>query len=88
MRSIMRSLSISLHLQRHDLGHAQARPIGDAERGLVLDAGAASKKRATSSGLRMTGILRGSRDERQMSETVGPIERNGEEKPQRRNRSR
>ena len=36
------------------------RLIGDAERGLVLDAGAASKRRATSSGLRTTGSLRGS----------------------------
>src|ERR1700723_1896884 len=47
------------HLEVRDLGHPQARAIGDAERGLYLRPGAASRRRATSSSLSTTGALRG-----------------------------
>ena len=47
------------HLQVRDLGHPQACAVGDAERGLVLEARAAWRRRATSSWLRTTGALRG-----------------------------
>ena len=58
-RSIMRMLSIS---ETFSLARRPRRrgAIGDAERGLVLAPGAASKRRATSSGLTTTGSLRGS----------------------------
>src|ERR1700692_4279966 len=46
------------YLQRDHLGHAQSGPIGHAQCHLVSP-GAASRKRATSSGLRTTGSLRG-----------------------------
>src|ERR1700730_637428 len=50
------------HLQRDDLGHAQACAIGDAERRLVFDAGGGlQKSRPISSGLNTIGALHGSR---------------------------
>jgi hypothetical protein len=51
------------HLQRDNLGDAQPSTIGDTERRAALYStlGAASRKRATSSGLKTTGTLRGSR---------------------------
>jgi hypothetical protein len=49
------------HLQRNDFGDPQTRPIGRAQRRLVLDARCRLNMRATSSGLKMTGALRGSR---------------------------
>src|SRR6185436_13618774 len=49
-------------LERDHFVGAQARAIGHAQRRPVLEArGRACKKRATSSGLRITGSLRGSR---------------------------
>src|SRR5215467_6173496 len=48
-------------LERNHFGSPQARPIGHAQRRLVLEPGAALSSRATSSGLSTTGSLRGSR---------------------------
>src|SRR5215212_10142939 len=47
-------------LERYDLGDAQARAIGALRAALYFGPGAASRKRATASGLKTTGILRGS----------------------------
>src|SRR3546814_1192594 len=48
-----------IDLEAHDLRHTQAGAIGNAERGLVLDAGAASSSFAASSTLSTSGSLRG-----------------------------
>src|ERR1700726_1926148 len=49
------------HLQRHDFGDPQSSAIGGAQRRLVLRPGGRLQRRAISSRLKTTGILRGSR---------------------------
>ena len=83
----MRLLSMSRDLERDDLGDAQARAIGDAQRRLVLEPGRRLQQARHLLGLRTTGSLRGSRDERQVLDDIGPVERDGEEEPQRRDRA-
>src|SRR5277367_3030638 len=75
------------HLQRRHLRYAQARPIGDAERGLVLDARGCLQKARHLLGAENDRNLARLRNERQVFDDVGPIQRNGEEEPQRRNRT-
>ena len=56
----MRPLSMSDDLQMRDLGHPQASAIGDAKRGLVLEARrGVEETRHLPSWLRTTGALRG-----------------------------
>ena len=86
-RNIMRLLSMSDTFSDADLRHAQPRPIGDAERRLVLDAGRRLQKARHLLGAENDGDLARLRAKRQVLDDVGPVERNGEEKPQRRNRT-
>ena len=72
------------HLERNDFGHPQTRPIGDAQRRLVLEA----RCRLQHAG----DFLRAQHDRRfarlarnrQMPDDIGAIERDVEEEPQRR----
>jgi hypothetical protein len=79
----MRWLSMSGHLEVCDFGHPQARAVGDAERGFVLEA---------RRGLEETRhLLLAQHDWRlarlvhdpQRANEVGPFERHGEKEPQR-----
>ena len=71
------------HLQRHDLGHAQACAVGDAERGLDLEAWRSFEEARhlllAQHDRRPTGCVH----RRQMTDKVGAFERHVEEKPQR-----
>ena len=74
------------HLQRDDLGYPQARTIGGAERGLVLDAGGGRQKLRNLLGAQHQRQLARLVHKRQVSRRIGPIERYAEEEPQRRDR--
>ena len=74
------------HLQRGDLRHAQARTIGGAERGLVLDAGGGLQKTRHLLAAQHDRNLPRLRDKRQVLDGVGPIERHREKEAQRRDR--
>jgi hypothetical protein len=88
--SIRSSLELTVtpvsSVQRSDLGHAQARTIGDAESGLVLDAGGGRQKTRHLLGAQHDRNLPWLRDQRQGLDGVGPIERHGEKQAQRRDR--
>src|SRR5271165_4877513 len=75
--------ALAVDLQVRDLGHPQARAVGDAERGLVLQAGRGFEQTRhlllAQHDRRPTRFVHG----RQRENEVGPFERHGEEKPQR-----
>jgi hypothetical protein len=74
------------HPKRGDLRHAQPRTIGDAERGLVLDARGGLQKTRHLLGAQHDRNLPWLRDERQVLDGVGPIQRHGEKEAQCRDR--
>ena len=71
------------HLQRHDLRHAQACAVGDAERGLDLEAGRGFEETRhlflAQHDRRLARFVHG----REMTDKVGPFERHVEKEPQR-----
>ena len=74
------------HLQRGNLGYAQARTIGGAERGLVLDAGGGLQKARHLLGAQHHRQLARLVHKGQVSNRIGAVERHSEEEPQRRDR--
>lgn len=71
------------NLERHDLGHAQSRAVGDAERGLVLQAGRcfeqASHLFLVQDHQRLARLMHAG----EMATEFWPVERDVEEEPQR-----
>ena len=74
-------------LQRHDLGDAQSRAIGGAERGLVLRPWRRLQKARHLFRAQDHRDLARLGDERQRLDRIGPVERDGEEEAQRRDRA-
>jgi hypothetical protein len=75
------------HLQRDDLGHAQAGAIGDAKRRLVFDAGRGLEEARHFLGAQHDRRLARLPHEGQTLNQIGSFERHLEEEPQRDNRA-
>jgi hypothetical protein len=73
-------------LQMRDLGHAQARAVGDTERGLVLDARCRFEQPRRFLEAQHLGQLAGMPDDYQRTRQIPPLQRNQEQEPQRRDR--
>ena len=80
----MRSLSTSSTLSFDDLGDAQARAIGDRQRGLVLEAGGGFEQPGDLVAAQHHGQLARMRQPDEPARQVRAVERVGEEEAQRR----
>ena len=80
----MRVQSMSLDLERHDLGDAQSGAVGRAQRGLVLRTRRRLEQSRDLLGTQHQRQFARLADERETAGEIGPVQRHGEEEAQRR----